>query len=83
MPPLAAELSAAKQQQNELQALLGQEKEITEGIAYFHSLQATEETLSGKFKANQPAQNQRQQLQEQQRKNSAFCKAKFSSCKLN
>ena len=74
---LQQELSAAKQQQNELQALLVQEKEITEGIAYFHSLQATEETLSGKFKANQQAQNQRQQLQEQQRQELSFLQSKI------
>jgi exonuclease SbcC len=64
---LQQELAAAKQQQHELQALLEQENEITAGIAYFHSLQATEEMLSGKFKAHQQAQNQRQRLQEQQR----------------
>ncbi|MEG4585987.1 AAA family ATPase [Microcoleus sp. MOSTC5] len=74
---LLQELSAAKQQQNELQALLGQEKEITEGIAYFHSLQATEETMAGKFKANQQAQNQRQQLQEQQRQELSFLQSKI------
>ena len=74
---LQQELSAAKQQQNELQALLGQEKEITAGIAYFHSLQATEETLAGKFKANQQAQNQRQQLQEQQRQELSFLQSKI------
>ncbi len=64
---LQQELAVAKQQQNELQALLEQENEITTGITYFHSLQATEERLAGKFKANQEAQNQRQKLQEQQR----------------
>ena len=74
---LQQELSAAKQQLHELQALLVQEKEITEGIAYFHSLQATEETLSGKFKANQQAQNQRQQLQEQQRQELSFLQSKI------
>ncbi|MEG4408036.1 AAA family ATPase [Microcoleus sp. MON2_D5] len=74
---LQQELSAAKQQQNELQALLIQENEITEGIAYFHRLQATEETLSGKFKANQQAQNQRQQLQEQQRQELSFLQSKI------
>ena len=74
---LQQELSAAKQQQNELQALLVQEKEITKGIAYFHRLQATEETLSGKFKANQQAQNQRQQLQEQQRDELSFLESKI------
>src|SRR6476469_7633193 len=74
---LQQELSAAKQQQNELQALLGQENEITAGIAYFHSLQATEETLAGKFKANQQAQNQRQQLQEQQRQELSFLQSKI------
>ncbi|MEG4417713.1 AAA family ATPase [Microcoleus sp. LAD1_D5] len=74
---LQQELSAAKQQQNELQALLVQENEITKGIAYFHSLQATEETLAGKFKANQQAQNQRQQLQEQQRQELSFLQSKI------
>ncbi|AFZ06245.1 SMC domain protein [Oscillatoria nigro-viridis PCC 7112] len=74
---LQQELSAAKQQQNELQALLGQENEITAGIAYFHSLQATEETLAGKFKVNQQAQNQRQQLQEQQRQELSFLQSKI------
>ncbi len=74
---LQQELSAAKQQQNELQALLGQENEITAGIAYFHSLQATEESLAGKFKANQQAQNQRQQLQEQQRQELSFLQSKI------
>lgn len=74
---LQQELSAAKQQQNELQALLGQENEITAGIAYFHQLQATEETLAGKFKANQQAQNQRQQLQEQQRQELSFLQSKI------
>ena len=74
---LQQELSAAKQQLQELQALLGQENEITAGIAYFHSLQATEETLSGKFKANQQAQNQRQQLQEQQRDELSFLQSKI------
>ena len=74
---LQQELSAAKQQLHELQALLVQEKEITEGIAYFHSLQATEETLAGKFKANQQAQNQRQQLQEQQRQELSFLQSKI------
>ncbi|MEG4325918.1 SMC family ATPase, partial [Microcoleus sp. herbarium5] len=74
---LQQELSAAKQQQNELQALLEQEKEITAGIAYFHSLQATEETLAGKFKVNQQAQNQRQQLQEQQRQELSFLQSKI------
>jgi DNA repair protein SbcC/Rad50 len=64
---LQQELAAAKQQQHELQALLAQENEITAGIAYFQSLEATEETLAGKFKAHQQAQNQRQNLQEQQR----------------
>ncbi|MCW6049908.1 AAA family ATPase [Lyngbya sp. CCAP 1446/10] len=64
---LQQELSAAKQQQNELQALLTQENEITAGIAYFHSLQSTEESQAGKFKAHQQAHNQRQNLQEQQR----------------
>ncbi len=64
---LQQELSAAKQQQHELQALLAQENEITAGIAYFQSLQVTEETQAGKFKAHQQAQNQRQNLQEQQR----------------
>ncbi|MBD1827116.1 AAA family ATPase [Microcoleus vaginatus GB1-A2] len=74
---LQQELSAAKRQQNELQALLAQENEITAGIAYFHSLQATEETLSGKFKANQQAQNQRQKLQEQQRQELSFLQSKI------
>ncbi|MEG4082418.1 AAA family ATPase [Microcoleus sp. POL10_C6] len=74
---LQQELSAAKQQQNELQALLDQEKEITAGIAYFHSLQATEESLAGQFKANQQAQNQRQQLQEQQRQELSFLQSKI------
>ncbi|MEG3970360.1 AAA family ATPase [Microcoleus sp. T2B6] len=74
---LQQELSAAKQQQNELQALLEQEKEITAGIAYFHSLQATEESLAGKFKANQQTQNQRQQLQEQQRQELSFLQSKI------
>ncbi|UNU25782.1 AAA family ATPase [Microcoleus vaginatus] len=74
---LQQELSAAKQQQNELQALLEQEKEITAGIAYFQSLQATEETMAGKFKANQQAQNQRQQLQEQQRQELSFLQSKI------
>jgi exonuclease SbcC len=74
---LQQELSAAKQQLHELQALLVQENEITAGIAYFHSLQATEETLSGKFKANQQAQNQRQQLQEQQRQELSFLQSKI------
>ena len=64
---LQQELAAAKQQQHELQALLAQENEITAGIAYFQSLQSTEETQAGKFKAHQQAQNQRQNLQEQQR----------------
>ena len=64
---LQQELAAAKQQQNELQALIAQENEITAGITYFHSLQAIEETQSSKFKAHQQAQNQRQKLQEQQR----------------
>ncbi|TAG00667.1 MAG: ATP-binding cassette family protein [Oscillatoriales cyanobacterium] len=64
---LQQELSAAKRQQHELQALLAQENEITAGIAYFQSLQSTEETQAGKFKAHQQAQNQRQNLQEQQR----------------
>ncbi|MEG3906990.1 AAA family ATPase [Microcoleus sp. w2-18bC1] len=74
---LQQELSAAKQQKNELQALLGQENEITAGIAYFHSLQATEESLAGKFKVNQQAQNQRQQLQEQQRQELNFLQSKI------
>ncbi|MEG4808211.1 SMC family ATPase [Microcoleus sp. F8-D3] len=74
---LQQELSSAKQQQNELQALLAQENEITAGIAYFHSLQATEETLAGKFKANQQAQNQRQQLQEQQRQELSYLQSKI------
>ncbi|MCU0543129.1 MAG: AAA family ATPase [Oscillatoriaceae cyanobacterium Prado104] len=64
---LQQELATAKQQQNELQALLNQENEIATGFAYFQGLQATEETLAGKFKAHQQAQSQRQQLQEQQR----------------
>ncbi|TAE94857.1 MAG: ATP-binding cassette family protein [Oscillatoriales cyanobacterium] len=64
---LQQELAVAKQQQHELQALLAQENEITAGIAYFQSLQSTEETQAGKFKAHQQAQNQRQNLQEQQR----------------
>lgn len=64
---LQQELAAAKRQQHELQALLAQENEITAGIAYFQSLQSTEETQAGKFKAHQQAQNQRQNLQEQQR----------------
>ena len=64
---LQQELGAAKQQQNELQALLAQENEITAGIAYFHNLQGTEESLGEKFKADQEAQNQRHKLQEQQR----------------
>ena len=74
---LQQELSAAKQQLHELQALLAQENEITAGIGYFHSLQATEETLSGKFKANQQAQNQRQKLQEQQRQELSFLQSKI------
>jgi exonuclease SbcC len=64
---LQQELATAKQQQNELQALLNQENEIATGFAYFQGLQATEETLSGKFKAHQQALERRQQLQEQQR----------------
>jgi DNA repair protein SbcC/Rad50 len=64
---LQQELAAAKRQQHELQALLAQENEITAGIAYFQSLQSTEETQAGKLKAHQQAQNQRQNLQEQQR----------------
>ncbi len=74
---LQQELSAAKQQENELQALLIQEKEITAGIAGFHSLQAVEDTLSGKFKANQQAQSQRQELQEQQREELSFLQSKI------
>ena len=74
---LQQELAVAKQQQNELQALLEQENEITEGITYFHSLQATEETLTGKFKAHQKAQNQRQELQEQQRQELSFLQGKI------
>ena len=74
---LQQELAAAKQQEHELQALLKQENEITEGIAYFHNLQATEETLAGKFKAHQQAQSQRQQLQEQQRQELSFLQSKI------
>ena len=74
---LQQELSAAKQQQNELQALLKQENEITAGIAYFHGLQATEETQAGKFKAHQQAQSQRQKLQEQQRDELSFLQSKI------
>ena len=74
---LQQELSAAKQQLQELQALLAQENEITAGIAYFHGLQAAEETLSGKFKANQQAQSQRQKLQEQQREELSFLQSKI------
>ncbi len=74
---LQQELSAAKQQQNELQALLKQENEITAGIAYFQGLQATEESLAGKFKANQEAQSQRQKLQEQQRDEQRFLQSKI------
>ncbi|MGL5058476.1 MAG: SbcC/MukB-like Walker B domain-containing protein, partial [Microcoleus sp.] len=69
---LQQELVAAKQQQNELQAMLNQENEIATGFAYFQGLQATEETLSGKFKAHQQAQNERQKLQEQQRQELSF-----------
>ncbi|MBE9094278.1 SbcC/MukB-like Walker B domain-containing protein, partial [Tychonema sp. LEGE 07203] len=74
---LQQELAAAKQQENELQALLKQENEITEGITYFQSLQATEETMAGKFKVNQQAQSQRQKLQEQQRDELSFLQSKI------
>ena len=74
---LQQELAAAKQQQNELQALLTQENEITAGITYFHNLQATEESLAAKFKANQQAQNQRQQFQEQQRQELSLLQGKI------
>ncbi|MEG3843631.1 SbcC/MukB-like Walker B domain-containing protein, partial [Microcoleus sp. herbarium14] len=79
---LQQELSAAKQQQNELQALLAQENEITAGIAYFHSLQATEETIAGKFKAHQQAQSQRQKLQEQQRDELSFLQSKIQQLQV-
>jgi DNA repair protein SbcC/Rad50 len=74
---LQQELIAAKQQQNELQALLTQENEITSGITYFHNLQAAEETLAGKFKAHQHAQSQRSQLQEQQRQELSLLQGKI------
>ena len=74
---LKQELAAEKQQENELKALLGQENEITAGIAYFHDLQATEEAQAGKFKVNQQAQSQRQQLQEQQRDELSFLQNKI------
>lgn len=64
---LQQELATVKQQQQEIQALLQQESEITTGLTLFQKLQIEEETLSAKFKAHQEAQNQRQQLQEQQR----------------
>ena len=64
---LERELATTQQQQNELAALTGQEAEISAGYANFHNLQATEETLSGKFKSHQTAINRRQQLAEQQR----------------
>lgn len=64
---LERELATTQQQQNELAALLEQEAEITAGYANFHHLQATEETLSAKFKSYQTSINRRQQLQEQQR----------------
>ncbi len=64
---LERELATARQQQNELAALLEQEPEISAGYANFHHLQTAEETLSVKFKHHQTALNRRQQLQEQQR----------------
>ncbi|MDF0555769.1 AAA family ATPase [Kamptonema sp. UHCC 0994] len=64
---LQQEIATVKQQQQEIQALLQQESEITTGLNLFQKLQIEEETLSAKFKAHQEAQNQRQQLQEQQR----------------
>lgn len=74
---LQQELTAAKQQHHELQALLNQANEIQEGLTYFQSLQATEEALGGKFKAHQQAQNQRLELQEQQRQELSFLQGKI------
>ncbi|WP_293342747.1 SbcC/MukB-like Walker B domain-containing protein [Microcoleus sp. CAWBG58] len=79
---LQQELAAAKRQQHELQALLAQENEITAGIAYFQSLQATEESLAAKFKAHQQAQNQRQNLQEQQRQELSLLQNKIQQLQV-
>jgi exonuclease SbcC len=65
---LERELATARQQQNELAALLEQEAEISAGYTNFYNLQAAEETLSAKFERYQTALNRRQQLQEQQRR---------------
>ena len=64
---LKQELKATQQQQDELIAVLQQENEINAGYVHFQNLQATEESLSAKFKKHQNALKQSQQLQEKQR----------------
>ena len=64
---LKQELKSTQQQQDELLAVLQQENEINTGYVHFQNLQATEESLSAKFKKHQNALKQIQQLQETQR----------------
>ncbi|MGK7919354.1 MAG: exonuclease subunit SbcC [Trichodesmium sp.] len=64
---LKQELKTTQQQQDELLAVLQQEKEINTGYANFQNLQVTEESLSAKFQKHQNALHQLQQLQEKQR----------------
>lgn len=62
---LDRDLANIQQQQQQLQALLQQENEISAGYQHFQNLQAQEESYSSKFQAHQTAQQQRQQVQQQ------------------
>ena len=64
---LQQEFNTTQRQQQELEAVLKQAEEIQAGYGLFQTLQATEESLSAKFKTHQDAQQNRQQLLEQQR----------------
>ncbi len=64
---LQQDLNTTQNQQKELEAVLKQASEIQTGYALFQTLQATEESLSAKFKTYQETQQQSQSLKEQQR----------------
>ncbi len=63
---LQQELASLQQQQQQLEDRLGQSEAIASGHSQFQSLQAEEEIYTAKFRADQVAQSQRQQLQQQQ-----------------
>ena len=73
------ELNLNHRRRQELEALLKQEGEILAGYHHYQQLQAQEEVQASKFQSYQQAIQQRQQLQDQERKTLASLESQLSS----